>query len=215
GRQSGDLKRPGLIAQTEMFKGIAAVLLAPEPGAYQALEPQGTFYDTGRVLNTQEEFALDASSARFLAPSYDSGPEAGGSWDYHTYARRGGYEIEKALAARALTDGRPVFSSFSRDIYLDDRIININFRSDMPKAVDRLLGGALAEQWDTVSQYVNRAEASVDSPAVRMADLLSETPQLPPEARQVFPNFGYNQAIPTLVYSHLYGRLNSDLELSN
>lgn len=214
-RQSDDLMRPGLLAQSEMFKGIAAVLLAPEPGVYQALEPQGSFYDTGRILNTQEEFVLDASSARFLAPSYDSGPEAGGSWDYHTYARRGGYEIEKALAARALTDGRPVFSSFSRDIYLDDRIININFRSDMPKAVDRLLGGALAEQWDTVSQYVNRAEASVDSPAVRMADLLSETPQLPPEARQVFPNFGYNQAIPTLVYSHLYGRLNSDLELSN
>lgn len=214
-RQSDDQMRPGLIAQTEMFKGIAAVLLAPEPGAYQALEPQGTFYDTGRVVNTREEFVLDAASARFLAPSYDSGPEAGGSWDYHTYAQRGGYEVEKALAARALTDGRAVFSSFSRDIYLDDRIININFRSDMPQAVDRLLGGALAEQWETVSQYVNQTEASAGDPVVRMADLLSDAPALPAEARQVFPNFGYNQAVPTLVYSHLYGRLNSDLELSN
>src|SRR5690606_27812536 len=131
--------------------------------------------------------------------------QAGGSWDYTTYAQRSGYEIEKALAARALTDGRPVFSSFSRDIYLDDRITNINFRNDVPKAVDRLLGGLLAAQWPSVSPYVTSTDLDRGDAEVKVPDLLSEAPALPNGAQQLFPNFGYNQAVPTLVYSHLYG----------
>jgi hypothetical protein len=216
-RNSDDVMRPGLIAQTEMFRGIAAVLMSPEPGQYFQQTPGGTFFDinTRGVSNTAESFVLDASLGRFLAPAYDSGPQAGGSWDYITYAQRSGYEIEKALAARALTDGRPVFSSFSRDIYLDDRITNINFRNDVPHAVDRLLGGLLSAQWQSVSPYVAESDLDAGDPVVTVPDLLSESPTLPNGALQVFPNFGYNQSIPTLVYSHLYGRLNGDLELSN
>lgn len=216
-RNSDDVMRPGLIAQTEMFNGIAAVLMAPEPGQYFQQELNGTFYDLNRrnVPNSAKTFVLDAATGRFLAPSYDSGASAGGSWDYLNYAERGGFEIEKALAARALTDGRPVFNSFSRDIFLDDRITNINFRNDVPQGVDRLLGGLLSGQWSTVSPYVTDASVTAGDPVVEVPDLLSASPTLPVGANQVFPNFGYNQSIPTLVFSHLYGRLNGDLELSN
>jgi hypothetical protein len=216
-RNSDDVMRPGLLAQTEMFNGIAAVLMAPEPGTYSQQEPGGSFFDlnTRGVSRTAETFVLDIASARYLAPSYDGGPNAGGSWDYLNYAERAGYEIEKALAARALTDGRPVFNSFSRDIFLDDRIININFRNDMPQGVDRLLGGLLSAQWPSVSPYVTSASVSAGDPLVTVPDLLASAPELPSGAKQVFPNFGYNQSIPTSVFSHLYGRLNGDLELSN
>lgn len=216
-RNSDDVMRPGLLAQLEMFNGIAAVLMAPEPGQYFQQSPNGRLFDinTRGVSNTAQQFTLDASLGRFLAPAYDSGPGAGGSWDYITYAQRSGYEVEKALAARALTDGRPVFRSFSRDIYLDNRITNINFRNDVPKAVDRLLGGLLAARWQSVSPYVSSSDLDSGSAQLKVPDLLSEAPQLPSGALQVFPNFGYNQAVPTLVYSHLYGRLNGDLELSN
>jgi hypothetical protein len=216
-RNSDDVMRPGLLAQTEMFNGIASVLMAPEPGQYHQQEPGGTFFDlnTRGVSSTAETFVVDTAVARYLAPSYDSGPNAGGSWDYLNYAVRAGYEVEKALAARALTDGRPVFNSFSRDIFLDDRITNINFRNDVPQAVDRLLGGLLSAQWPSVSPYVTSASVTAGDPLVTVPDLISEAPTLPAGARQVFPNFGYNQSIPTLVFSHLYGRLNGDLELSN
>lgn len=216
-RNSDDVMRPGLIAQTEMFKGIAAVLMAPEPGTYLQQEPSGTFFDLNSrgVSRTAQTFTLDASVGRYLAPSYDSGPSGGGSWDYLTYAERAGYEVEKALAARALTDGRPVFNSFSRDIFLDSRITNINFRNDVPQAVDRLLGGLLSAQWQSVSPYVTGAGLDSGAPVVSVPDLLSTSPALPADALQVFPNFGYDQSIPTLVFSHLYGRLNGDLELSN
>lgn len=216
-RSSDDVMRPGLLAQIEMFNGIAAVLMAPEPGEYFQQEIGGNFFDlnTRNISNSAERFTLDAGLGRYLAPSYDGGPNAGGSWDYLNYADRAGFKIEKALAARALTDGRPVFSSFSRDIYLDDRITNINFRNDVPHGVDRLLGGLLAAQWPTVSPYVTRASVDAGEPVVVVPDLLAAEPKLPTDARQLFPNFGYSQSIPTLIFSHLYGRLNSDLELSN
>ncbi len=215
-RASDDIMRPGLIAQVEMFNGIASVLMAPEPGTYEQMAVNGTFFDTGRPdAEGNTTFVLDASNGRFLAPEYDDGPSAGGSWDYLNYANRSGFEVEKALAARALTDGRPVFHSFSRSIFLDDRIININFRNDMSNAVDRLLGGLLAEEWSTVAPYVESADVANGTPKVQVPDLLLSTPSLPSTALQVFPNFGYSQAIPTMVYAHLYGRMNGDLDLSN
>lgn len=215
-RASDDIMRPGLIAQVEMFNGIASVLMAPEPGTYEQMQFGGNFFDTDRPdAQGTSTFVLDASIGRFLAPDYDDGPQAGGSWDYLNYATRSGYEIEKALAARALTDGRPVFHSFSRDIFLDDRIININFRNDMSNAVDRLLGGLLSEDWSTVSPYVEQSELDNGTPRLHVPDLLVSNPSMPTTARQVFPNFGYNQAVPTMVYAHLYGRMNGDLDLSN
>lgn len=215
-RKSDDIMRPGLVAQVEMFNGIAAVLMAPEPGTYEQLEFNGSFYDTDRPdASGSASFVVDASIGRFLAPDYDDGPNAGGSWDYLNYANRSGFEVEKALAARALTDGRPVFHSFSRDIFLDDRIININFRNDMATAVDRLLGGLLSEDWATVSPFLNSPDVANGTATLQVPDLLLPTPTLPSTALQVFPNFGYNQAVPTMVYAHLYGRMNGDLDLSN
>lgn len=204
--------RPHIMAMNEMFNAISSVFLRPEPGEYVFSETDGVYNLPSVLSNATPQFSLDAAEGRFMAPSFDSGPAAGGSWNYHDFVERAGFDVEKALAARALTDGRSVFFSVSRDSYLDSRSININFRNDMPHAVDRLLGGALSESWDTVAPYI----ADPDVPELRVRDLTQLEPEpLPDGAFEVFPNLGYNQHIPTLLWAHLFGRRNGDLELTN
>jgi hypothetical protein len=156
-------------------------------------------------------FVLDAAAGRFLAPSFDSSASAGGSWNYSEFMRRGGFSVEKELASRALTDGRPTLYSVSREIYLDDRGINISFRTDMPRALDRLLGGVLAEDWNTVSPYVD----STANPEIKIRDLQTETPAaLSTRARQIFPNIGYSQQVPAIIFAYLFGSMSDDITLS-
>lgn len=205
--------RPYLIAEAEMFRAIADTFLLPEPGVYGGAPREFLdVFDLQAVGEEESLFDLDASHGRFLAPSFDSGPNGGGSWMYHDYVRRAGYTVEKSLASRALTDGRAVFFSVSRDLYLDDRNVNINFRSDFPDGVDRLLGGVLAEDWETVSPYILGAR----EPVVYSQDFWAEEPEgLPQDARPLFPNIGYNQQIPTIIYAYLFGRINGDQTLAN
>lgn len=204
--------RPHIMAMNEMFNAISGVFLRPEPGDYVFSDAEGVYNLPSVLSNEVPQFSLDASQGRFMAPSFDSGPAAGGSWNYHDFVERAGFDVEKALAARALTDGRSVFFSISRDSYLDSRNVNINFRNDMPHAVDRLLGGVLSESWDTVAPYI----LDPDAPELKIRDLTDPEPQpLPAGAYEVFPNLGYNQHIPTLLWAHLFGRRNGDLELTN
>ena len=44
------------------------------------------------------------------------------------------FDVEKANAAMALTDGRPTLAIVQRDTYLDGRHLYINFRTDMARA---------------------------------------------------------------------------------
>ncbi len=205
--------RPYLLAESKMIDGIIGNLLVPEPGVYgqTAREDTGVF-DLQGITEDGSLFTLDVGEARYLAPAYDSGPAGGGSWLYQDFVRRAGYSVEKQLAARALTDGRAVFFSVSRDIYLDNRNVNINFRSDFPQGVDRILGGMLAEDWTTISPYIMGA----NEPEVTYRDITSESPApLPDGARQVFPNIGYNHQVPAMIYAFLFGRRNGDLTLAN
>src|SRR5690606_28194033 len=105
----------------EMVQGIAATFMTPEPGEYGAApRPDTGVYDLLSVGERGSLFTLDAGEARYLSPSFDSGPTGGGSWMYHDFVNRSGFTVEKGLASRALIDGRAVFFSVSRDIYLDD-----------------------------------------------------------------------------------------------
>lgn len=205
--------RPGLLAQAEMVQGIAATFMTPEPGEYGAApRPDTGVYDLLSVGERGSLFTLDAGEARYLSPSFDSGPTGGGSWMYHDFVNRSGFTVEKGLASRALIDGRAVFFSVSRDIYLDDRNVNINFRSDFPEGVDRLLGGVLAEDWTTVAPYI----LGTNAPEVQYRNIFAPDPEpLPDGARMLFPNIGYNQQLPTIIYAQLFGRLNGDMTLSN
>ncbi len=211
-RNSDDELRPSLLATTEMLQAIMKTFLSPEPGEYGPNELDGA-YDISGFGNDGTLFTLDASDGRFLAPAFDSTPAKGGSWEYSSFVRRGGFRFEKALAGRALTDGRPVFFSVSRDNYLDNRGIYINFRSSVPKAVDRLLGGVLGEDWATISPYVE----GTAEPDVAMRDLTADKLEeaLPSSYRALFPNIGYSQQLPTMVFTQLFGRLNGDMTLQN
>jgi len=84
----------------------------------------------------------------------------------------------------------------------------------MPEAVDRLIGGLLSSDWDTIAPYV---PISIEDthPEVQMTDLSGVAPKRPAGTGLVYPNVGYQQQISTLLYTHLYSRLDTDLTLAN
>ena len=147
----------------------------------------------------------------------------GGSWDYHSYLIHAGSYPEKPIAAIMLTDTRPTFSSISRGLYLDGREFQVNFRTDMPQAFDRLLGGVLAEDWDTVAMHVPTVPVggTAGLPALEPGVLPLWTvgsrtapaePRRPTGSRLLFPNIGYRQQLPMVVWSMLFSSLNSNLD---
>jgi hypothetical protein len=207
--------RPTLIAATEMFNALARYMLTPEPGDYGSLgtQPGGTrpIYDADAGI---ADFRLDAVDARYVGQDFNSDPDGGGSWEYLHWMNHAGFGVEKVFAAMALADGRPVLTTISRENYLDGRGVKINFRNDMPHAVDRLLGGILSEDWETVGMYVSD---SALSPAPVMTDLtaVDEAPRRPDGSLVLFPNVGYKQQLGMLMFAHVYSRMNTDLGLSN
>jgi len=115
---------------------------------------------------------------------------------------------------RTLVDGRSVFFFVSRSNYLDGRNLNINFRADMGRAVDRLLGGLLSRDWESIAPYVERG---VRNPEVQIMNLNDPVPSRPPsdQSNLLFPNVSYRQQLGALVWGHVFSRLNTDLSLSN
>ena len=123
-----------------------------------------------------------------------------------------------------LTDTRPTFSSISRSLFLDGREYQVNFRTDMPEAFDRLLGGVLSEDWDTVAMHVPTVPGGGTSglPALEPQLLPLWTvpstaqpnaqPLRPSGSQLLFPDIGYRQQLPVVVYSMLFSSLNSNLD---
>lgn len=221
---SDDWWRPYVIAENDMFNNIALALLQPQIGAYRpAVKPVDsieTLYDPEGGGSISAEFEIDASTGRFIDPDFDSTSKGGGSWNYQEWVNHTGFTVEKAAAARALTDGRAVFSTISRENYLDGRNVNINYRSDMPDQLDRLLGGLLSGDYETIAPYVDDLGDDIDgnglpNPVVHAFDLGGASPKRPSGARILFPNVGYKQSLGTLVFAHIFARLNGDLQLSN
>lgn len=207
--------RPALMAATEMFNALARYIVTPEPGAYGPMDPMPgsarRIYDADAGIS---EFNLGAGDARFIGQEFNSDPDGGGSWEYLHWMNHAGFGVEKIFAAMALADGRPVLSTISRENYLDGRGVKINFRSDMPAAVDRLIGGILAEDWESVGMFVGEGSLS---PIPLMTDLTSvdDAPERPAGAIVLHPNVGYKQQLGILIFAHVYSRMNTDLGLSN
>jgi hypothetical protein len=220
--------RPWLMAAPEIFDFFAGVLLRPEPGQYELVTnrplPMETrpLFDVPDNSNAEPQFEIGIVDGRFIGEEYDN--TAGGSWDYHSYVRRAGAYPEKPLAAIMLTDTRPTFSSISRSLFLDGREFQLNFRNDMPRAYDRLLGGLLSEDWDAVAMHVPPApridaDGNLTALAPQLMPLWTNPtrtdpygePLRPAGSRVLFPNIGYRQELPTVVYSMLFSSLNSDL----
>jgi hypothetical protein len=218
--QDDNFWRPYLLAEAEMFDSIAQALVSPQIGTYRPA-PNFTPSDSTRPLfdpdgssDAAGMFTIDAATGRYIDPAFDGGPAGGGSWDYQNWVAWTGFGIEKEDAARALTDGRGVFFLISRESYLDGRNLNISFRSDMPQAIDRLLGGVLSGDWETIAPHVERGELF---PEVQLLDLGADVPTRPAPAdtHLLFPNISYRQQLGALIWGHLFSRLSTDNVLAD
>ena len=216
--EADDWGRPQAMAANDIFSSITRAFLMPQIGNYGTCDaaPGATtpLLDADCGGGGSKSLIIDASTGRYIDPDFKGDADGGGSWDYQNYVNWAGYTFEKSDASRALTDGRAVFFTISRENYLDGRNVNVNFRSDMPQAIDRLLGGVLSADFETVAPYVVGGTALETSP-VLTTNLFGDTPTRPANARVLFPNVGYKQQVGTLVFAHIFARLNGDLTLSN
>jgi len=220
--------RPLLVAGTDIFDFFAKVILRPEAGNFEQMPTSEALRGRRPLFDAAEDgsdltpdFEVGLVDGRFIGEEYDN--RVGGSWDYHSYLIHAGSYPEKPIAAIMLTDTRPTFSSISRGLYLDGREFQVNFRTDMPQAFDRLLGGVLAEDWDTVAMHVPTVPTggTAGLPALEPAVLPLWTvgtrtapaePRRPDGSRLLFPNIGYRQQLPMVVWSMLFSSLNSNLD---
>lgn len=210
---SDDWHRPAIIAETEAFNTFARLILMPEPGEYAQMSNMVGSEQPIWDVAQSGSFRIDAVDGRFIEEQYNSDPDGGGSWDYGHWMNFAGFGVEKTFAAMALADARPVLSTISRDNYLDGRDSMINFRSDMPEAMDRLFGGILAEDWETVGMFVEPGE---ETPIPQLLDLANpEGPSRPAGARILFPNVGYKQQLGILIFANIYSRAGGDMQLAN
>lgn len=213
--------RPALVAEHDLFNLLAGAVLAPEPGPYSpATTPEGTqYYDfqtNGGAASVA--FSLGIPTARYIGEEFDSDPTAGGNWEYLSWMKHAGFEVEKALALRALVDGRPSLFTISRETFLDGRNVEINYRNDLPKAVDRLIGAILAEDWDTAGLYYDsKAPRDPDTgeSAPQMMALYEDAPTRPAGTRAIAGNIGYRQQLAATIMGALFSRLNTDMTLTN
>lgn len=224
--------RPEMMAQQEVFDLLARALLMPEPGTYfearsntesamrQPVDSIKSIFDTVRnaggvgVGAPRPAFSIGIGEGRFIGEDYNN--TLGGSWDYLNFINHAGFTVEKALALQALVDGRPSLSTITRDNFLDGRAMKVNFRNDLPHAVDRLIGGILAEDWESIAPgVVVQPEQGEAQPL--MLDLTTRTlsPKRPADALVVFPNVGYKQQLATAVYTAIFSRLGTDMTLMN
>lgn len=209
-----DWHRPYLVAETEMVNLLMKSVLMPEPGGYA---PQTQVGQTRQIFDLPQQgngtFKIGLVDGRYVGEEYDSDPSGGGSWDYLKWMKHAGFSTEKSFAMRALTDSRPNLFTISRANFLDGRGVKINFRSDMAPMVDRLLGGLLAADWETVAPSVLPADGATPTP--RLLDLSSDTPTRDSGARILFPNIGYHQQLASVMYASIFSRLSTDMTLVN
>jgi hypothetical protein len=214
-KNTDDNIRSNLIASTMMLDGLNRALLVPQTGNFGLADPKFQLGTSGRLYDFLENggsalFSLDASNSRFIDVEYDSTPQGGGSWDYLTWTKHAGFDVEKLMAALALTDGRPTLEIVRRDTWLDGRDLYVNFRTDLAKGVDRLLGGLLAEDWDTVAPYLPNLTS--DPAYLSLSDA---APTRPSKPLLLYPNFGYQQQLGSLIFAEVFSRLGTDLTLQN
>ena len=215
-----DQDQPAVYASDEMFNFLQRVILMPEPGQYGP--STDTTLRTPKRANALTIFdvSTDAKTAigdigivdgRYIQIDFNN--ELGGSWDYGRYPEHIGFDDEKVLALREMVDSRPTLSTISRENALDGRDPYISFRTDNPQAMDRLLGGILSQDWETIAPSM-----LADKKTLKTFSLLDRDPSKltrPAGSRIIFPNTGYSNAIGMGIYSMLFSRFSTDLTLAN
>jgi hypothetical protein len=101
----------------------------------------------------------------------------------------------------------------SRENALDGRDPYISFRTDTPHAVDRLLGGILSEDWETISPSLN-----ADGKTHTVFSLVDRDPSKlvrPADNKGIiFPNIGYSNELGAAIYAMLFSRFSTDMVLA-
>lgn len=225
-----DQQAPEVFAAKEMFHFLQHMILHPEPGSYglgegtnerTPIRPPGQptpafIYD----VQTDAE-SVDASSiignlglvdGRYVQIDFDNG--IGGSWDYAKFPTHAPFDEEKALAFRELVDSRPTLSTVTRDNALDGRDPYISFRTDFAQGLDRLVGGLLAEDWETIAPSMNSDGLTTTDLDVLPAD--PSTISRPAGNKGiVFPNMGYSNQINIGIFGLIYSRFSTDMVMAN
>lgn len=219
-----DLEKPSLLASQEMFNFLQRVILTPEPGTYGAgansakrtptrpgAQPvfdliEGSGEGVGGSIGT-----LGIVDGRFVQVDFDN--DLGGSWDYFHFPTHTGFDEEKILALKEIVDSRPTLSTVSRDNALDGRDPYISFRTDVAHAVDRLVGGLLSEDWETIAPSMNADGASHTVFSLLEKD--STKLVRPADSKGIiFPNIGYTNELGTGIYALLFSRFSTDMVLA-
>jgi hypothetical protein len=155
--------------------------------------------------------SLGIVDGRFVQVDFDN--DRGGSWDYFHYPKHSGFDEEKVLALIQLVDSRPTLSTVSRDNALDGRDPYISFRTDTPHAIDRLLGGLLSEDWETIAPSLN-----ADGTSHKVLSLVDKDPSKltrPADRKGIlFPNIGYANQLGAGIYGLLFSRFSTDMVLA-
>ncbi len=210
---------------TLLFDGMQNAMLRPQPGAYTAGTSPGqlkALYGvpaTGTVASPA--FSVGIGDARYIDNQYDLTK----GYDYQAYIQRTGSFLEKPYAAIALTDSRPQLSTVARQTYLDGRNVMFNFRDAVPRAFDRMIAGAMANDWDTIAPYIDPT-ATPDKTGMtpvttlklwddRNADGTVKPLVRPANSKLLDPMFGYRAQLPAMYLMLLFEPINSSMELVN
>jgi hypothetical protein len=202
------------MAQADIFGFMQRAALMPEPGDYQVnrslTNGARSVFDLVKQTGSTTAaggFSLGIGDGRYIGEDFEN--DKGGSWDYQHYVHHAGFEVEKSLAMMQLIDPRPTLFTVARENFLDDRNVMISFRSDLPDGVDRLLGGVLSEDWESIAPSVLGDASS----GIAGFDLTQKAITRPAGAMLVFPNVGYKQQLQMAIYGALFSRLSSDMTL--
>jgi hypothetical protein len=220
--EKDDKQRPDVLASAAMFNFLQRVILTPEPGIYNDTGTRtppragaATIFDiseqTGTGIPIVPAGTLGIIDGRYIQTDFDN--TRGGSWDYTHYPLHAGFDEEKALALREIVDVRPTLSNVSRDNALDGRDPYISFRTDTPHAVDRLVGGILSEDWETIGPSMNSDGASHTVFSLLDKD---STKLVRPAGNKgiLFPNIGYANELNTAIYAMVFSRFSTDMVLA-
>jgi len=215
--QSDDQYKPDVLAEAEMVKFFTRVLTMPEPGSFA---PSTTYTGPDQIHSIfdmdgtgTKPFDLGIVTARYAMEAYSN--NLGGSWDYLHWIEHSGFSVEKNRAIEALVDTRPTLYTISRENALDGRGVNINFRNDLPQFADRIVGGILSSDWESIAPAVPSSDKS-KTPELAILDLSKPiATRNDPNATVVFPNVGYKVQLATAIYTALFSALSGDQTLVN
>ena len=217
--QSDDWGRGYAMAASVLFETLERSMLRPQPGQYttKAGDPDQNkqLYEVpSGTAPKKATFQLGVVDGRYVDEVFDN--EVGGSFNYLNYMVRTGTYEEKPIATIALSAMWPPVHVYSRDTYIDGRNVQLNFRSVLPKAYDRLIGGVLSEDWDTIAPFVNKSAKDADgNSAVVYTNLWADTVARPANATLVDPLVGYKTQKPSIILSLYFGTSDGSQTLTN